>query len=56
MFKVNWVLLTETTSGAVKQEDAMRSEETATLCLGGWGRKSRAVEGKLKYDYVFHVV
>lgn len=47
MFKVNQVLLTETTSGAVKQ-DTTRSEGTAALGLGGRGRQLGAREGRVR--------
>lgn len=41
MFKGNQVILAETTSGAVKQEDS-------NPLLGGWGRQSGAAEGWLR--------
>lgn len=41
MFKINQVILAETTSGAVKQEDT-------NPLLGGWERQSGAAEGWLR--------
>lgn len=50
MFKVDQVLLTETTSGAAKQEDVTISEGTAALPWWGWGRQPGAAVGRLRKD------